>query len=180
MNILPPKEKKILKKGFILRFYLTATILLGAAFLIGTILLIPSYLLTRSVSVEDEVGEYISSNEIADEILNLPTEVEIKLGFFQAQLNEVSVSKTLAEVIGQKKSGISVNSISFNRKGQAGEKSGVMITVGGIAYDRNSLISFEDALNQSSAFSSVTLPVSNLAKDRNIPFSVNVFVENQI
>jgi Tfp pilus assembly protein PilN len=74
--------------------------------------------------------------------------------------------------------GIHLNSINFSRNQIYNNNAGILIAVSGIAQNRDSLASFVSALRDSGSFSSVDLPVSDLAKGDNLPFSIQIFIKN--
>lgn len=49
-----------------------------------------------------------------------------------------------------------------------------MLVVQGVSSTRDDLVNYKNTLDQTKMFKSVDLPVSNLAKDRNIVFSINL------
>ena len=71
-----------------------------------------------------------------------------------------------------------IDSITFSRNEAYKEKNGILVLVSGTSVDRNSLISFSNSLEQSKDFTFVDVPVSSLTKDKNLPFSINIFIEN--
>jgi len=178
MNLLPEKEKEILKKGLKIRFIITALILLTSSFVVGAVMLLPGHFLAKGYALETELESY-SNEGNSQEILKLPTEIDSKLKFFQSQTSSVSSIGTLVEVLSYKPSGITINSLSFLRDQPREEKVGTVVLIAGVARDRNVLVSFENALTGSGSFSSVALPVSSLTKEKNLPFSVNIFIEQK-
>lgn len=176
MNLLPSKEKEILKKGLKVRFVITTLILLTSSFVIGTIMLLPAHFLAKDYVFETESSDYLNEGD-SQEILKLPTEIDSKLKFFQSQTNSPSVIRVLTKIIDCKPSGVTIGSLSFLKNQLHEDKEGALVSITGIARDRNVLVSFENALTESEAFSSVALPVSSLTKEKNLPFSVNIFIE---
>jgi len=182
MNLLPKTEKELLKKGLKNRFLIVAMFLISAFFIAGFIMLIPSYVLTLEYfsknDLENNFAKVNDENSI-EKILNLSTEIDSKLKFFQFSINNNSSAiDSISKIVNSLPGGVLLNSISFSREQDYKEKRGTVILVSGTAYDRNSLVSFSNILKESNSFSSVDVPVSSLTKDRNLPFSMNIFIEN--
>lgn len=180
MNILPDTEKSLIVKGLRRRFYVVALILVSIAFILGTVMLLPSYFLTR-VQVATVISDASNENEIEKkytEILNLPTEIEYKLNIFQKNYADGTVIFHLLKLEEDLPEKIKINTFSFRRNALYNEKRGTVITVSGVAADRDSLVQFSTSLKSSKSFSVVDVPISSLTKDKNLPFSMNLFIAN--
>ena len=88
-------------------------------------------------------------------------------------IEKISAERTIISfferVMVQAGNGISINSLTVMRD----EKNGT-IRVEGIASTRESLVNFSRSLQGEPSFASVDLPVSSLAKNRDIPFSIGI------
>ena len=81
-----------------------------------------------------------------------------------------SFSKVIEDIESAKGEGIVIKSYSFNRK-----NTGISpIVVTGDAKTRAQLSAFRDALEMNPYFKTVTLPLSDLAKDSDIEFSITI------
>jgi hypothetical protein len=181
MNLLPSEEKEILKRGFRIRVFVLLNIFLTIFFIAASIFLIPSYFLAKeqlevissfntSIKPEDE--------ESINKTLLVPTELQNKISFFETNLGNKKASDAISDVVSLKNSGIKINSMFFNKVAQ-GTEAEVLMVVSGIAERRDSLISFQSALRDSGKFQSVDVPVSSLAKDRDLPFSINLKISRE-
>jgi hypothetical protein len=182
MNLLPPKEKENLKKGLKLRSLILISFIMAAFFLIGLIMLLPPYFLTlgnlSKVSSENNVsGEENATS--TKQLLNLPVEINSKLKLLQSVSSEMSVMGSVSSVIKYLPMGVKLNSISFRKDQVYKEKTGVIILISGVAIDRDSLVNFSTLLKESNLFSAVDVPVSSLTKESNLPFSMNIFIEDK-
>jgi len=178
MNLLPDTQKENLKKGLKLRFTVVALLLLSAAFLVGLIMLLPSYFLTLAHISQNAVAESKIQENSNENILNLPQEVDSKLKFFQSSLNEERSVDVVSKIVSLLPDKVKVDSLSFVRHQVYKGEAGMVITISGLSLDRDSLVSFGNALKQSTYFSSVEVPVSSLTKERNLPFSINIFIKD--
>ena len=96
-------------------------------------------------------------------------DLNLKLATLAPALDTDRPSEVIEKVILEKSSGIRLMSFSWIEK--EGKHS---LTVSGVASDRQALLAFQTQLNSAEEFSKITLPVSDLAKDKNIPFRMNL------
>lgn len=181
MNLLPIIEKDNLKKGFNLRFIILLSVLVSVAFVLGIIMLSPAYFLIKGNRVLATSINSVTENqdkEMVKEILELPTEIDVKLKFLQTHIAAKKTTDSFSKVISNLPEKVSLNTISFKRNQGEKEKKGITISIFGIAADRESLVAFDAALKSSGAFSVIDIPVSSLTKDRNLPFSANLFISD--
>jgi hypothetical protein len=181
MNLLPKTEKEALEKGLKTRLAVMIMFLLAASFLIGSIMFLPSYFLASGYFSKAVSENYLLGSKDDDsvkKIINLPTEINSKLNFFQSNIKDVSVADYFSKIVDNLPSGVKLNSMSFSKNQNYKEKNGTVILVSGIAASRDSLVSFSALLEKTNLFSTVDVPVSSLTKDKNLPFSMNIFIEN--
>jgi len=181
MNLLPSTEKDILKKGLRLRALVVASFLVSAFLLIGLVMLLPSYFLASENYSKITLENYLPETEdksSVDEIVNLPKEINSKLEFLLLSNNNISAFDSISNIIKYLPAKVKLNSISFTKNQNYKGKNGDIILISGTATDRDSLVSFSSLLEESGSFSSVEVPVSSLTRDKNLPFSMNIFIEN--
>jgi len=181
MNLLPNTEKEALKRGLKLRSLILSSLLLSVSFLIGLIMLFPSYFLTLGNFSKIAPENYLSgvkSDNSTKTVLNLPEEIDSKLKFLQSNNGSVSAADSISKIIKYLPTKVTLNSVSFAKNQNYKEKNGVIILISGMALDRDSLVSFSTLLKESNSFSAVEMPVSSLTKDKNLPFSMNIFIED--
>lgn len=181
MNLLPKTEKDVLKKDLKLRFTIAAMYLFSFSLLLGLAALLPAFFLIRgnlSLS-ESQYPVKVAEENSAKDILDLPVKIDSRLKLLQSNLTKLSVIDTLNEITNHLPEKITLDSILFSRNQEYKEKSGIHILISGTALDRDSLVSFSKLLRESNFFSSVDTPVSSLTKKKNLPFSMDLFIENQ-
>lgn len=138
---------------------------------IGIIGLLPSFVLSnaRQNDMLERTRILGNSGEEKDE-LDLQAwlkEVNLKLQILSPALDTERPSDFIDRILDQKITGISITDFSLRKV-----KDKTTLSVNGLALDRQSLITFENRISSSKYFSGVTLPISNLAKDRNIDFQI--------
>lgn len=178
MNLLPQEEKEILKKGFRLRVFVLLNIFLAIFFLAASIFLFPSYFLAKeqlSIIYSLDTSIKPKDEDTIAKTLLVPTELENKMRFFDTNYRNKKAADVIAEAINLKNGGIKITSILFSKTPE-GPESKVTLVISGRADKRDSLISFQSALKDSGKFQSVDVPVSSLAKDKDLPFSVDLIV----
>lgn len=181
MNLLPITEKEAIKKGLKRRFIIMAALLLSVSFGVGVIMLAPSYFLVLGNISKIEMNDNLVGIENKDEVeemLNLPIEINSKLKFMQSIGSNQSTVEIFNKIIKFVPEKVIIDSITFSRNEIYKEKNGILIFISGTSGDRSSLVSFSNLLEESKEFSLVDVPVSSLTKDKNLPFSINVFIEN--
>ena len=171
-KLLTEEQKKKVAREYFVRRLIVAVWALIVVTIIGMSGLFPSYVLSdarqREVSERLRIlGELELSKE--DQALKTwLTQFNLKLKILSPRFDNQRPSLLIERVIGTKIAGIRLTSFDW-----VVENNIATLSVGGVAADRQSLISFEQKL-ESEGLGEVALPVSNLAKDRDIDFRVTL------
>lgn len=169
-KLLTEEEKKKVsgeygaRRGVIIMFSLTLVLVTG---LIG---LLPSYVL--SSARHKELAERarvlnISFESSESEHEAWLSKINQKLRLLSPELDADRPSDFIEKVIEERGTGISISRFSWNKTDD-----GTVLSVDGVAATRQDLIAFEARISGSGHFSGVVLPVSDLARDRDIDFSI--------
>jgi hypothetical protein len=170
---LPEKEKKELTREYLLRLSIVALSFSCVAIFLGSVFLLPSYV------ISDKKFEEVS---FRNKQLTATLESGGKSGFNEALAaakkdmkllavtNEMPMIDFIAKITKRKSEDVSIKTIQFVRKVEGGSE----IQVVGNSATRDALISFEKELAKEPLFSSVDFPVSNLAKSKDIDFSIKI------
>lgn len=140
-------------------------------FLIGVIGLLPSFVLSNArqnealerMRVINSVERGEDESGLTDWLL-LTNQMLIALS---PKLDTDRPSDFIEQVINQNLKGVHLVGFSWVKK-----EGNVALSVDGVAQDRQTLITFENHLNTSGHFSKINLPISNLAKDKDIDFQI--------
>lgn len=142
-------------------------------FLISFFLLLPSQMLAlaKKKSLEGELSALkqslsIKGNNTVENFVDVSKE---KMSVIERTESVKLFTDSLAEFFLYYTPGISLHSLIFERT----EKQNI-IRVSGIAKTRDSLLDFSKSLKSNHRFESVDLPVSNLARNKDIDFSITV------
>ena len=172
INLIPPHAQKQVKREYWVRVVSVWLFLIGSAFLIVVILAAPIYVLIRS-QLQNFLQEY---TEAANESQSFnQSEAAIKNANDMAVLlakadTSVSFSSTIESLQKLMGADVSIDSFTLARKNGALDT----ITITGIARSRLALSNFKDAIEKDEHFKSATLPLSDLAKDKDISFTMTI------
>ncbi|MFA6338604.1 MAG: PilN domain-containing protein [Candidatus Paceibacterota bacterium] len=179
LYLLPNSQKVILNKEYTLRFIVVVFMFMFATFLIATFLLIPSYRLlttTEDVILESKNMILRSSSEKSNKNISLAiSETKGLLTLLTSESENIKSTEVFEKILSSRPTGIRINTISFEE--QKGGSS--LVLINGISDNRSDLINFSQTLRKESGFSSVDLPISNLAKDKDIVFSITIKVNKK-
>ena len=153
-------------------FYTWAAALLG-----GVLIMVPAYVLINS-----QVSVYETSAKSASEKVANFEDVSKDLAASSAQAGKLLtgfrqslVSERISTLRSLEKPGVTISEFSISRVDETYQP----LQVTGTAIDRQALAAFRDRLLAQTDVASVDLPISNLAKDRDIQFSLTVVLKTK-
>lgn len=176
INLIPPSAKKSLLIEYWVRVASTWLILWSIALLASAAILLPAYVL-----IGTQVSVYKNSAQEATE--KVAGYEDVSRGLVRAsQQARVLVDEDSLPVLSEymtlfeelQGADVQLNQIAISRK-EAGFNP---ITLSGVASDRQALASFRDRLLSKEEITKVDLPISNLARDKDIQFTITVNLEN--
>jgi len=176
INLIPTHARKDVKTEYWVRVVTVWLFLLAAAAGIVGLLLFPSYMLVQSgLSIFEDTYQDISQQNESYETLR----EEVRVGNGVANhIGRTEVTPVFIMIINELESlantNVSLASYSFART--EGKVESISIT--GSAPSRASLAQFRDVLESHEFFDSAELPISNLAKDKDIPFNITIITSN--
>lgn len=174
INLIPNSAKKSIQKEYWVRVVSVWMILLSIALVFSAIVTLPSYVLISSqvLVYEQSAAEAVQKVEdyklVSKKLIQSTQQAKFALdeNTLDSFAGYIFLFEDLEGV------GISINEIEIARE----ESSVKPIIVSGIADNRQELASFRDRILEVENVSAVDLPISNLAKDREIPFSLTVTI----
>lgn len=141
------------------------------------ILLIPAYIL--SVSKE----EFASSRlEVLKKSVNYraSTDIEKTLDKTNDDIKEVAnftdkyfIEDHISFILNARKNGVRINNLGYRKIDESHSE----ISLSGISDSRDSLLLYVETLKSNESFGEIDLPISNLAKERDIDFSLKFQAE---
>ncbi len=145
---------------------------------VSLVLLLSSYLLSRvrekgTVLRLEASKAVVNKNTPGEDLATVILTARTNADILDVSRKNVSVYD-LFRVFEDKNSAIRIDDLFYTARG----KDEIKITVRGTARDRESLIEFEKKLESQKSFSSVDLPISNLAKEKDIDFTIGIVMKN--
>lgn len=177
INLIPPNAKKSLRIEYWVRVLSVCFLIWSAALVASIGIMLPAYTVVNSQvdaygkSVSEVSGQVADYKNVAKELVQ--SSLQAKLILDEKELDLFSDYVTLLE--GLQSSGIELTQISLNRSNDGLSP----IRVSGVASDRKTLASFRDRLLENERVEKVDLPISSLAQDKDINFSITVSIVNK-
>lgn len=172
-TLLPEQHKKRLFKEYRLRLAIVFLFAVSAFFAIGSGLLFPSYISLKSEKTMYQLESQSLKKQIEakDKVGLTTTMSQIQSNLALAKPDETEAFRALNAVLSEMTGGISITSIGYTR-GSGAQSS---LNIQGVAKDRSNLLAFTNNLKKELLFTSVDLPVSNLAKQTDVKFNLTLF-----
>jgi len=172
-NLLPERNRKILKREYYMRLIVVSLFLIAVVFTVSTASLLPAYFAAHTAYTTSETYTALIEESLARRNARTSADevrlVNRQLQLFAEDSARVRVSGLFQALLIEKPEGVSITRISFTQ-----EKQGDSISLLGEAETRDALVAFRRALESETRFSSVLLPVSDLAHIRDISFSMSI------
>ncbi|HET8575364.1 MAG TPA: PilN domain-containing protein [Candidatus Paceibacterota bacterium] len=178
INLLPQVEKEKLRREYFLRLAVIALISLFFLLLIACVLLMPTFLLTHSklsitqneavalkhstAGVQKAQYEAVvkQTNDRVNQLLNAPAELQMR--------------DLVRSILGVRGDRITLSAFVYQSAVAGSKGESARIQIQGVAKNRDELIAFQTRLQSSGHFSDVSLPISSLVSDTNIPFTMDL------
>lgn len=172
INLIPQTAKRYVVREYWLRVITSWLFLISIVGLLVAILCLPSYVLLtsldRSMAVKiDDARAVEEKFRAAEKEVKETNALLIHVADNSYSNNFSNIIKELDDIAGP-----NIEITRINLKEEAGSVD--VIALSGVALNRTSLAQFRSALEGSSNFESVELPISNLAQESNIIFSLTV------
>lgn len=177
VNVLPQATKRSHARRYYAHLVAVALFLTAGVFFVGGALLIPSYLLSTTQADSYERYRDALSGSIG---LKEREKTEIVVLSLAERLRILSVYSergrvvdALASVLARQPEEIAITGIAAGRA-----DGGFTISLQGVAETRSDLLAFVDTLRENTALVNVTLPVSQLVVEQEVPFSISAEFRN--
>lgn len=177
LHLLTEEHKEKVVKEYQKRAWTVVGLGVLAVIVISTVFIIPVYVMS--------FGRYLDVQNLKQ---NLDKEIAIRENATTAQnIKDISSSISalnlfkdndlptvyIEKLVALKSRGVKINSIVFTPS----EGSETAIDISGVADTRNSLVVFSETLKADKTFSSVNIPLSSFAKEKNIDFSLKLLIK---
>lgn len=170
-NLLPKEEKEAIRREYRLRLVVVWLWFLCASFLIASALLLPSYVFSaQKEKVATRRAEVLSRSAAREEAVS--ENAVLRLAQEKLMLVHAPPSRFLFEriaaVVQRKPAGVSLSGFSV----VPAEEGAQVFFLSGVAAERSTLVSFSETLRQAGLFDAVLVPLSLLAKESGIEFTL--------
>jgi len=176
INLIPESAKKNIVKEYWVRVLSTWLMLWAFAVACGTAILFPSYILVSSQVTAYEESADSASQKVADY-----ESASVALIQATQQAREIVQQAEVASVSSYVDLFMSLQGVNIfiERLNLTQEDAKILpVRITGAATDRQALASFRDRMLAHPLISEVDLPISNLANDKDILFSLVVTMTN--
>ena len=172
INLIPPVARKKVKREYWIRVVSVWMILVASALVMISLLKLPVYVLVNKQldafsSSYESAAENDQQFKLSEELIKDANDISTILSGDEDVYLFSDVITRIGELAGE---GIGVNQFTLTR--EEGQVNLVIIT--GEADTRQRLADFKNDLEADSLFESAALPLSNLAKDVDIPFKIEI------
>ena len=171
INLIPPSAKKSITVEYWKRILAVWLFLFSFAFIIVSVFLLPTHIVLRTQISDLEA----SMSADVDRVSNYDTSATelIATSNLAKLLLENNATSSPSVLISALKlyagANVALNNFQFTKL-----ESTPSITLAGMANTRQSLAAFRDAVTADTRFSTVNLPISNLIKDKDLLFSMEI------
>lgn len=175
INILPEKDKKILRYEFYIRFLSIIFIFITIFGLLAAVLFLPTYFISHSKKLQANQKLEIFNNENGDmnqvDLNNSISLINSKLGILSDNSagDNKYITKSISDFLLLRPKGISFYSILCNEK----LDKTLLFNIQGRAFDRTTLSGFKVLLENNPIFSDINLPLSSFINNSNIDFDIS-------
>jgi hypothetical protein len=176
LHLLTEEHKKKVLNEYRKRVVVVLCACILGAIVVSAIFIIPAYFMSYSrysevTTMKKALDKEIQENESESTAQSIK-DITASLQALQMFEGKNSVLFLIKKVTAAKPRGVRVNRISY----LPGEAGSTAIDIAGTADTRQNLVNFSDKLKKDKSFTSVTVPLSSFAKERNIDFSMKIIV----
>ncbi len=172
INLIPTEAKKRLLREYWLRAVTVWFFLWSCAIFLGVTLLVPSYVLinlqTKAYAVSAQAAN--EKNENYESIAKELEQASKVAATVSEQFARPTMTQYIERINSLESADARVNRVLLAREGESVRE----LSISGIAANRQALADFRNRLRADNTVESVDLPISNLAKDKDIPFELTV------
>lgn len=174
-DLLSPERRAALARGYFLRLgtvsalFATALVIAAAALLAPTYVFLARSIAAREARLASMKAAFASSDDAA--LSARLSAIKDDADALSALEHSPSVSATVRSALAVSRAGVALS--GFEYAPPAAKRPG-SLTISGTAATRDALRGYQLALENAPFASSVSLPVSTYAKDKDIPFTITV------
>jgi hypothetical protein len=173
INLIPPEGHRIIRREYYLRVGATFAFLFGGVCLLLATAQIPRYVLVNAqinaLAASEDAGEEREKRVRLENDVRLAQEIATQLN---SSSNIILTSRIIEELLRSSGEDISFTRIQLEEKEKIDK-----VQAQGVAKSREALAKLKNDIESSSLFLSAYVPISDLARDRDLPFAITITVE---
>ncbi len=182
LDFLLKKEKQAIKKEYLFRFINILLLAMSAVLIFGFTIKSNTFFLLQKQNAEisEKINNFKNTENVVkyDELQRVNENIGRQLKNFDSRnLNYYTLINFIEE---SAPDGVIVNTLSINKSvTTTGEETKYDVKISGNAESRNKLVSFINRLKSENLFEDVNLPLSSLASDSDIKFTLDLIINNK-
>ena len=173
LNLLPKDYKNKVRGEYVMRFYSVSCMLFSFLSIFFLVAMFPSYTLVNTKkNIAEQASKSIKGSvKAGDRDVVLPNikDLETRLKVV-AQVPGEKPTDYIDKALELKGDSVSISNITYTKTADSKKQ----VILQGEALSRTSLINFSKRVKASDWTITTDIPLSNLANDKNIPFSINL------
>ena len=171
-NLLPESLKDNIRSNYKIRRFIVVLVFILFLQVTFIVFILPSWL-TSFYRENDAIfrTEKMGQSELASSAsstINMVKSINQKLNVIDSSLDYLKITPIINTILSNKTKLIYINSLAYT----SNSSTTVTFSINGISGTRESLVSFKKDLDKTALFKNIDLPISNLAKDKDIDFSM--------
>lgn len=168
-NLLTPEMKHAVRVRYYTRVASVVAALGTGSVLLGVVSLVPTYVVVEGelTTIRDELAGREAGAEDRKTLEAGVAETRQLLAVFEPHLAQQDLTAYLDLLFAQQPSAVRITGIAFERGAQS-------LLVSGLAKTRGDLVDFVARLEQHENVEKVALPIEDLARSVDLPFSISV------
>lgn len=179
LNLLPTEEKKEVKREYHRRIWSVALSFSLFTLICGTLLLLPSLLkVDLGINQAESSFEVLSKKPAVSDYEGLKktiTDTKTEVAYLNDEMtSHIHLADLIGKALENKPSGIKVSSVTW----LVDDNNGKELILYGSASNRDTLNRYDNLLQSNTAFSNVTLPISDFAKSSGADFSITINISD--
>ncbi len=181
-TLLPHEEIKSLRREYRTRLFVIASFFISCAVVFGIISLIPSYIFShgQESGVQERLEKLQKSRKASgtDQIEKDIAQSRAIAEKIMVDKNKIIYSESIQKILSHRSPQILLSSFEISHA--LGTTTPYEAIIQGKALTREALLEFKKGLESDTSFSEVDLPLSDLAKSKNISFALRLALNSPI
>lgn len=173
INLLSDSQKKTVRAEYWGRLVLVGLLFVLLTLVISTVSLLPANFIsdTKYAALKARADVLNRQGKIADmsKVTLIIQDLNEKLLLLRTAKKNTEVGVVILKIVENTGPNVRISSIAYERRGETSK-----LDISGISDKRESLITFVDKLKKEKLFSAVYSPVSNLVKETDISFKIEI------